>query len=890
MSLGLTPTGDLRWTDAGEPEIPEGLERIVRAFDGDWREAIFTLAAEKADTRERPALHYWRGIAERYLTALCHLTEQAASLTVEPPTSAECAALVEAAPPMIGGEYLSAERLQRIWTNMDAWVNQAASTAGGLAAFLRERAPNWHQVGRVCFHLAENRNDAARPFAFMATYAARFGTTGRARHLPLRRALEQYAGENNRSALITLLSPIQHAAVACDWVREMVDSGDVYRPMAWTPERAYRLLRSVPELEESGLSVRLPDWWRKRARPQVSVTVGQAPSLVGADALLDFRVEVALGGEPLSAEDVKALLDGNGDLVLLKGQWVEVDRDRLQQAIEHWDDVRRAAGDRGISFIEGMRLLAGASADLRGEAETEAERPWVHVEAGNGLREILAGMGSPETLAGLDGSELQGTLRPYQRDGAAWLAFLTRLGLGACLADDMGLGKTIQVLALLLSDRGRGQAKKRPPSLLVIPASLLGNWRAEAARFAPSLDLLFLHPSETDRETLAGIADAPARSLSGADLAVTTYAMLARQPWLAEVRWRLVILDEAQAIKNPGTRQSRSARKLRADARVAMTGTPVENHPGDLWALFDFLNPGLLGSRAVFQRFVKTLQRREEQQFAPLRRLVAPYILRRLKTDRRIIDDLPDKTETARYCHLTPPQVALYQRATRSMQRGLESVEGIKRRGLVLQTIMRLKQVCNHPSQLTGDGVYKPSDSGKFKRLAEICAELAERQERALVFTQFREIIDPLSDHLASLFGRPGLALHGGTAVRRRRALVEAFQRDDGPPFFILSLKAGGTGLNLTAASHVIHFDRWWNPAVENQATDRAFRIGQRRNVLVHKFIVSGTIEERIDRMITEKSELANDLLEDGGEMKLTELSDEELLDLVRLDITRAKA
>ena len=896
VSLGLTPAGDVRWTDPGVDEIPERLQHLERAFDADWREALFTLAAEKTDTRERPAVRYWQSFAERHLTALCHLpavnpnAEGAASLSVEPPTSAECAALVEAAPPMIGGEYLSAERLQRIWTEVNDWVSQAASTAGGLSAFLRERAPNWHQVGRVCFHLAENRNDAARPFAFMATYAARFGATGRARHLPLRRALEQYAGENNRSALITLLSPIQQAAAACDWAREMVDSGDVYRPIAWTPDRAYRLLRSVPELEESGLSVRLPDWWRKRARPHVSVTVGEAPSLVGVDAVLDFRVEVALGGEPLSEDDLNALLGSDGNLVLLKGQWVEVDRDRLRQAIEHWDAVRQAAGDHGISFIEGMRLLAGASADLRDEAETEAERPWVHVEAGDGMREILAGMRQPETLAPVDGGALQGTLRPYQRDGVAWLALLTRLGLGACLADDMGLGKTIQVLALLLSDRGLCQEEQRPPSLLLIPASLLGNWRAEAARFAPSLDLRFLHPSETDRETLTEIADAPRRSLAGADLVVTTYAMLARQPWLAEVRWRLVILDEAQAIKNPGTLQSRSTRKLQAGARIAMTGTPVENHPGDLWALFDFLNPGLLGSRAVFQRFVKTLERREEQQFAPLRRLVAPYILRRLKTDRRIIDDLPDKTETARYCHLTRPQVALYERVVWSMQRGLESVEGIKRRGLVLQTLMRLKQVCNHPSQLSGDGAYKPNDSGKFKRIAEICAELAERQERALVFTQFREIIDPLSDHLAATFGRPGLALHGGTEVRQRRALVEAFQRRDGPPFFVLSLKAGGTGLNLTAASHVIHFDRWWNPAVENQATDRAFRIGQRQGVLVHKFITSGTIEERIDRMIAEKSQLANDLLDDGRAIKLTELSDDELLDLVRLDITRAKA
>lgn len=890
MDLGLTPTGGLRWPNGRAQGASGRLQRFERAFETDWREALFALAAAKTDTREWPVLGYWQKLAERHLTALCHLPEGATSPTAEPPTPDECAALVEAAPPMSGGEYLTAERLQDVWIQLDGWVSQAARKSGGLSAFLRARAPGWHQVGRVCFHLAENRNNTTRPFAFMATYAARFGATGRLQHLPLRRALKQYAAASRRSELRRLLSPIQRAAQACDWVRELVESGAVYQPMAWTPQRAYLFLRSVPELEESGLAVRLPNWWRRRPRPQVSVTIGNAPSLVGADAMLDFRVEVALDGEPLSDDDLSGLLDSDGHLVFLKGQWVEVDRDRLQEAIEHWDLVRQAAGGHGISFIEGMRLLAGASADLQGEAEAEAERRWVHVTAGDGMRRILAGMRQPEALAPIDDGSLRGTLRPYQRDGAAWLVHLTRLGLGACLADDMGLGKTIQVLALLLFDRGKGKDERRAPSLLVIPASLLGNWRAEAARFAPSLELRFLHPSETDRDTLADIAQAPARSLAGVDLAVTTYAMLSRQPWLTDLRWRLVILDEAQAIKNPKTQQSRAARKLQADARVAMTGTPVENHPGDLWALFDFLNPGLLGSRAVFQRFVKTLQERKEQQFAPLRQLVAPYILRRLKTDRRIIDDLPDKTETVRYCHLTRLQVALYRRTVESMQRALKSAEGIRRRGLVLQTLLRLKQICNHPSQLTGDGAYRPNDSGKFQRVAEICAELAERQERALVFTQFREIIDPLCRHLADVFGRSGAALHGGTGVRQRRALTEDFQRGDGPPFFVLSLKAGGTGLNLTAASHVIHFDRWWNPAVENQATDRAFRIGQRRNVLVHKFMASGTIEEKIDRMIREKGELANDLLEDGGEMRLTELSDDELLDLVRLDITRAVA
>jgi non-specific serine/threonine protein kinase len=483
---------------------------------------------------------------------------------------------------------------------------------------------------------------------------------------------------------------------------------------------------------------------------------------------------------------------------------------------------------------------------------------------------------------------LQGTLRPYQRQGVAWLRFVTQLGLGACLADDMGLGKTIQVLALLLCLRQEATARPRTPSLLVIPASLLGNWRSEAARFAPSLQLLCLHPAETDQRTLASIAAAPATHLTDADLVITTYAMLSRQPWLAEQRWRLVILDEAQAIKNPATRQSKATRQLSARARIVLTGTPVENRLGDLWSLFDFLNPGLLGSAKIFQAFVKGLQAREQNQFAPLRQLVGPYILRRLKTDRAIIADLPEKTETPRYCNLTRAQIQLYEHTVQALQSALASVDSMARRGLVLQALLRLKQVCNHPSQLSGDGAYRPTDSGKFLRLAEICDELAARQEKVLIFTQFREIIAPLAAHLVTVFGRGGLVLHGGTGVQQRKTLVDHFQSDDGPPFFILSLRAGGTGLNLTAASHVIHFDRWWNPAVENQATDRAFRIGQQRNVLVHKFITSGTIEERIDAMLSEKRQFAEDILSSDSEVNLTELPDDELLQLVRLDVTRA--
>ena len=949
MSLRLTPAGELRWDPSGDETLPApqaAASSLQGAFEADWREALFTLAAEKIPTRDMPSVRYWQQLAERRLTALCHVPEDAESFEVEPLSSADCARWILTAPPMPGGEYLGEETLRRIWERLDDWVRETVTRTDGLAAFLRERAPKWRQVGRVCFHLAENRNDEARPFAFMATCASGFGVAGRVRHLPLRKALEQHSGAGNRPALVKLLAPVHKAAESCEWVNDLVESGDVYRPMAWTAAQAFRLLRSAEALEESGLSVSLPDWWRRRPRPQVSVTIGSGvPSRLDAGAMLDFDMRVALGDATLSREELDALLDGDGDdgLVLLKGQWVEVDRDRLRQAVEHWSALQREAAGGEISFVEGMRLLAGASADLRHEARMDEERHWVHVEPGDAMREILAGLRRPGAVDAADAVDvsgaLRGTLRPYQREGVSWLRFLSRLGLGACLADDMGLGKTIQVLALMLCE-ARGGAHRpqvssmraapaarareavpragpdtsqapsmrvapasrareaepgatgpnapRAPSLLVVPASLLGNWRDEAARFAPSLRLRFLHPAETDRQTLAEIAAAPEAHLAGTDLAVTTYAMLVRQTWLAEVRWRLVVLDEAQAIRNSGTRQSRAVRKLSAGARIALTGTPVENRLGDLWALFDFLNPGLLGSRTVFQSFVKSLQAREENPFAPLRQLVGPYILRRLKTDRTIAGDLPEKTETTRYCSLTRAQVKLYGQVVRTMRREMESAADTARRGVVLRSLLRLKQVCNHPSQLLGDGAYRPADSGKFLRLAEICEELAERQEKVLIFTQFREIIDPLAEHLTAIFGRPGLVLHGATGVRERRDLVVRFQGDDGPPFFVLSLKAGGTGLNLTAASHVVHFDRWWNPAVENQATDRAFRIGQRRNVLVHKFLTTGTVEERIDEMIAEKRKLADDILTGGAEVNLTELSDEALMALVRLDVTRA--
>jgi superfamily II DNA or RNA helicase len=868
------------------------LQGIGPHFKQDQAHGLLRLAARQLQSSLPPDFAFAREFACYYLTRLCHLPEAGGVSELSPvpaPGEDKLAAMIMSAPPMRGLEYLNPESLAGWWRELDELVRRQARASGGdLQAYLRELNPVWRTIGRVTFHLAENKHNAEFPFAFLATYATKLLAQGRVQHRPLGAALQEYSGAKNRAGLLALLQPIQQASERSAWVKELVDSQDVYQPLAWTSKDAYRFLQAIPEMEASGLIVRVPDWWKsaRPPRPVVNVTVGdRAKSKLGAEAMLDFSVNVVLDGQPLNENELQAILQASGGLVFLRGKWVEVDRDKLAEALKHWKHVEHETRGGGISFFEGMRLLAGANIETNATStQPDATKEWVGIAAGENLAHILQELRDPKAMNNFAPPALVGQLRPYQQVGAHWLQFLVRLGLGACLADDMGLGKTIQVIALLLhlkSNRGPQDAC----SLLVVPASLIANWKSELARFGPSLSVVIAHPSE-----MKGDIGTP-EATTTCDLVITTYSMLGRLDWLRQHRWRVVILDEAQAIKNSGTRQTRSVKELRSLGRIALTGTPVENRLSDLWSLFDFLNPGLLGGANAFNRFAKGLADAGPNPYGPLRALMRPYILRRLKTDKRIINDLPQKTEVTAFCGLTKMQAALYEQAVRELHETIKQVDGIQRRGIVLAFLMRLKQICNHPSQLTGDGDYNPQHSAKFQRLAEICQELAERQEKALIFTQFREITQPLADHLQRIFGAPGLVLHGSTPIGKRREMVESFQRDDpgAPPFFVLSLKAGGTGLNLTAASHVVHFDRWWNPAVENQATDRAFRIGQKRNVLVHKFVCRGTVEEKIDALIGEKVELSQNLLDTGGAEKLlTEMDNRELLRFVSLDIGKA--
>lgn len=627
-------------------------------------------------------------------------------------------------------------------------------------------------------------------------------------------------------------------------------------------------------LEQAGFGVMLPSWWTSKGaklRPVIQSRAAspklRSSSGLSLDTIVEFDWQVSLGGESITYKDLLALARLKVPLVQVRGQWVEVNSQEILAAADFWKkNSKNAAPARDI-----LRMALGGEDAPQGFA-------FGGVQSSGWLSELLDQLEGRTPCAELQPpAEFGGTLRPYQARGFSWLAFLQQWGLGACLADDMGLGKTIQTLALLQRLWSSG---KKMPSLLICPTSVVNNWAREAEKFTPELPVMVHHGLERKK-------GAAFRRLASAQaLVISSYGLLQRDvEALKEIAWGGVILDEAQNIKNPGTKQARAARAIPAAYRIALTGTPVENNVGDLWSLMDFLNPGLLGNQQEFRkRFFMPIQTgRDPEAVTRLKRLTAPFLLRRLKTDTSIISDLPDKVEMKEFCPLTREQASLYAAVLEDLKRTLYEVDGIQRKGVILATLARLKQVCNHPAHFLGDNSAIDGRSGKLARLTEMLEEVLTVGDRALIFTQFREMGDILRAHLQDTLGREVLFLHGGVTRKARDRMIERFQDDaQAPPIFILSLKAGSTGLNLTAANHVFHYDRWWNPAVENQATDRAFRIGQHRNVLVHKFVCSGTLEEKIDAMIERKKEIS-DAVVGVGEAWLTELSNQELRDLFAL-------
>jgi SNF2 family DNA or RNA helicase len=627
-------------------------------------------------------------------------------------------------------------------------------------------------------------------------------------------------------------------------------------------------------LEQAGFTIFLPAWWtRKGSKLRLGArAVVKSPKLQGGgglslDEIIHFDWQISLGGEPVSFEELQMLAKLKSPLVKYRGQWVQLNAAEIQAALGFWR--QRSSARASVRELVKMSLGAG-TADAAIALEAVTATGWV----GELLQQLEGRAAYEEQPAPKD---LRGTLRPYQLRGYSWLSFLRTWGLGACLADDMGLGKTIQVLTLVQKEWEGGA---QHPVLVICPTSVVGNWQKEAERFTPRLPVM-VHHGIGRRKGATFQAEAKRKAL-----VISSYSLLHRDlDVLKELQWGGVVLDEAQNIKNAETKQSKAARTLNSGYRLALTGTPVENNVGELWSIMEFLNPGLLGSQNEFKRkfFLPIQSASDPNASKQLRRLTGPFILRRLKTDKTIISDLPEKMEMKVFCTLTKEQASLYKAVVNEATQALEESEGIQRKGLVLATLSKLKQVCNHPAHFLGDNSSIPKRSGKLARLTEMLEEVLEIGERALVFTQFREMGEIIRRHVQETFGREVLFLHGGVAKENRDHMVERFQNQkQAPQVFILSLKAGGTGLNLTRANHVFHFDRWWNPAVENQATDRAFRIGQTKNVQVHKYLCVGTLEEKIDEMIERKKAIASSVV-GAGEQWLTELSTEELKELLTL-------
>ncbi len=839
------------------------MKRWLEEFQKDKYHAWYLLGLKGCPADADISLRFLCRVAESYFEKLTSLPElePAREHTEAFPDDETLQKLQEAIPFVIGAEYLDDGWMRNAFDRLhDIFRQEISRYPGTVAMYLAEQSQQLHVPERIFFHLVENKASEKYPFAFLATYATR-GEGDRISHMPLQYALIEYRDE--REKLLTLLSCLNTASEKSEFVRTAVESGEMFHPLQLTAEEAWQLLKEIPAIEEAGILCRIPNWWKRRsAGVHMAVSLGdKQPSLFGFDSILSVTPHLEADGMVLTRDDIELLLKQTEGLAFLKGKWIEVNHARLEQLLWEMD-----------AYSGEITLMQALRGDM-GQALPEDEGALI--SNGKWLAELLQKLRRPETIRKAQvPSSVHATLRPYQRNGYTWLHYMKELGFGACLADDMGLGKTLQALTFLEKLRKEGKGKR---ALLVVPASLLGNWQKEAEKFVPDMPLRILHG-----RSAAELAD----ELQAKDtfLFITTYGMALRIKELASYTWDCLILDEAQAIKNPASKQTHAVKKIPARMRLAMTGTPIENDLTNLWSIYDFIDKGLLGSFGDFKEYAKRLAK-EPEEYAHLRSMISPFMLRRLKTDRRIISDLPEKLETVDYVSMSKKQIVLYRKTVADLSEKLSQLNGFERCGLILAALTHLKQICNHPDQYLGQEAYAPEESGKWDMLRTICATIYEKRERVLVFTQFKEITQPLSAFLETIFHKKGFVLHGGTPVKKRQQMVETFNGEEYIPYMVLSVKAGGTGLNLTSANHVIHFDRWWNPAVENQATDRAFRIGQKKNVFVHKLVCEKTIEEKIDQLLQSKRELAENVVGGSGENWITDLSNEELLSVLRLDV-----
>ena len=865
--LSFIFTEDSFRVDKPEIVLEEGKERLKQRFLADRYGALLDMGLEQPKGTDSASVVFLKMLSRSFMKAVTDTPDlELLRDRIQIELTEDTIDSLESAVPF----GIGTENIGKAWISLQIMkLNNAFSMRirdydGSVGMMLTEMSQDLRVPERIFFHLVENTKDDqdTMPFAFLATYATR-DAEGGVRHMPLSYALEEYKHEKNK--LLELLSCLSKVSEVSPLIAGFVESGEMFHPLRFSAGEAYEFLKAVPLIEKCGVICRVPNWW-KRGLSSVSMQVKlgeDKPAMLGAVSIVSMVPALVVDGVPLTKREVEMLLKQTEGLALLKGKWVEVNHERLLRMLDEMEQY-----DGEMNLFEALKFQAGLN------------REKVDIDIGpvitNGkwLGTLLSNLKKPQTISKETVPKtVKAELRSYQQTGFRWLCYMNNLGFGACLADDMGLGKTLQVLSFL---SWVYKKDKKARVLLIVPASLLGNWKKETEKFAPNLPVRIMHGQK------ASLMEEDYLN-SPSFLNITTYGMALRMEGLAKERADYLILDEAQAIKNPATKQTRAIKKIPSLHRIAMTGTPIENDLTNLWSLFDFLNKGLLGSSDEFRNFAKDLPQHSEG-YLRLRNITSPFILRRLKSDKKIIADLPDKLEKIEYVDLSQKQVVLYRKLVSELEAALGLLDGMKRRGIVLATITKLKQICNHPDQYLGQERYAVSDSGKFEVLRALCETIYSKRERVLIFTQYKEIIPFLEKFLEDIFEAKGLVIHGGVPVAKRQKLVDEFNGEDYVPFMILSLKAGGTGLNLTSANHVIHFDRWWNPAVENQATDRAYRIGQNKSVIVHKFVCVGTIEEKIDKMINDKVALAESVV-GSGEKWITEMSDAALLDLMRLEI-----
>jgi non-specific serine/threonine protein kinase len=844
-------------------ELEAEQEEWKRRFLEDRYLALYQFGLGERPGQLSPSAQFLYQLSDRFFRVLTSQVDiELLRDKVKTPLSEEVyQKIINSLPFALGAEHVNKKWIRFVFKQLrDIFKKEISSYDGTVSTYITEQSQSLRVPERVFFHLVESKKDDF-PFSFLATYATE-ERKGKVRHVPLEYALTEY--KNDRGKLLALLSCLNKVAEVSPLISGFVESGEMFHPLRLTAKEAFTLLKDIPKIEAAGVLCRVPNWWKKgSATVSMRLSLGEEkPSLLGVDSMLSLEPQLILDGTPLTAQEIQMLLRQTNGLAFLKGKWVEVNQDKLKKLLTKMDEA-----DTSLSLFDALRM------NMKGSDPEKGADVGAIISNGAWLNQFLAKLRNPATIGKVTlPQSFLATLRPYQKKGFSWLNYMGELGFGACLADDMGLGKTIQVLAYLEKMRASSPKKK---VLLVVPASLLGNWEKEAQKFSPTLPLHILHGRGA---TVLGQEFKEKNEF----LTITTYGMAARISELQGITWDCIILDEAQAIKNPVAKQTRAIKKLKGSMRIAMTGTPIENDLTNLWSLFDFLNKGLLGSSQEFRLFCKNLDE-DTQGYAKLKAVISPFMLRRLKTDKKIISDLPEKNEMINYVKLSKKQVVLYRKLVADLEEIITETEGIHRRGIVMSYLTRFKQLCNHPDQYLGQQVYDEHESGKFEMLRELCETIYQKRERVLVFTQFTEIIEHLKEYLTSIFHREGYVLHGKTPISKRQQIVEAFQGEEYIPYIILSVRAGGTGLNLTKANHIIHFDRWWNPAVENQATDRAYRIGQKKNVMVHKLVSSGTIEEKIDELIHSKKELSENVIGKGGENWITEMSNDELMSLLKL-------